>query len=76
MNTKLSGMTFKTPTLSKFGATKFAKGFQTATNIAGDAVGAYSAISNTFNAPIKTGAQMSQEAGTNNTSIGGVNVQL
>lgn len=76
MNTKLSGMTFKTPTLSKFDAAKFAKGFQTATNIAGDAVGAYSAISNTFNAPIKTGAQMSQEAGTNNTSIGGVNVQL
>lgn len=76
MNTKLSGMKFKTPTLSKFDASKFAKGFNTAVNIAGDAVGAYSAVNNAFNAPIKTGAQMNQEAGTNNTSIGGVNVQL
>ena len=44
--------------------------------IASSVTGAVGTISNSFNAPIKTGTQMNQEAGVNNTSIAGVNTQL
>lgn len=75
MNDWLSKQEFKLPE-KKFDTTKFMNGVNTATGIASDAIGAYSSISNAFNAPIKSAQQMNDEAGQNNTSIGGVSVQL
>ena len=76
MNNKLAGMEFKQPTTSGFNASKIAGGVGKAVNIAGDAVGAYSAISNAFNAPIKSGDQMNAEAGTRESTVGGATVKL
>ncbi len=78
MDTKLAGMKFENPLKPKlkFDANKFASGFNKAKGIAGDALGAYSAISNAFNAPIKSGSEMNTEAGTADMSAGGATVKL
>lgn len=62
MNDWLSKQEFKLPE-KKFDTTKFMNGVNTATGIASDAIGAYSSISNAFNAPIKSAQQMNDEAG-------------
>lgn len=74
MNKNLAGMKFG-PTIPK---QKIDMGgmLDKVGGVANSVTGAVGAISNAFNAPIKTGTQMNQEAGVNNTSVGGVNTQL
>lgn len=78
MNTKLAGMKFENPLQQKsgFNADKLTGGINKAVGIAGDAVGAYSAISNAFNAPIKSVDDINKESGRNESSIGGVSLSL
>ncbi len=70
------GKFFNMTPKSKIDAGKIAGGINTAVNIAGDAVGAYSAISNAFNAPIKSVDDINKESGRNEGSIGGVSLSL
>lgn len=70
------GKFFNMEPKSKIDAGKIVDGAGKAINIAGNAVGAYSAISNAFNAPIKSVDEMNKEAGKNEGSIGGVSLSL